>query len=268
MHKKLIISLAILIICLGGGYYWYHHLTNAAPSDHATIATGQLRDTTFSLVASAENSTTNYHRQYAYIEDIGDGRGYTADIIGFTTATGDLRQVVQRYQKLRPGNSLTVFLPALKKVQGSASHRGLGRKFVKAWQQAAQDKRFVQAQNDILNQQYLQPALTAAKTDGLGPLGQYIYYDALVVHGPGSDASSFGGIRRQAKQHARTPSQGGSQTTYLETFLKCRSKIMRQETAHQDLSRIKTQQQFIRQKKFNLQRPLSWTMYGDHYHLK
>lgn len=43
----------------------------------------------------------------------------------------------------------------------------------------------IQAQNDILDEQYMNVALQYAKADGLRPLGQYIYYDALVVHGSG-----------------------------------------------------------------------------------
>ncbi|MGW0582794.1 chitosanase, partial [Streptomyces sp. NPDC002920] len=35
------------------------------------------------LVSSAENSSLDWKAQYKYIEDIGDGRGYTAGIIGF-----------------------------------------------------------------------------------------------------------------------------------------------------------------------------------------
>lgn len=240
-------------------------VTNYQP--HHTIADGQLRATTFALVASAENSTTDYQQQYGYIEDIKDGRGYTAGIIGFTSATGDLRQVIQRYTELKPHNNLAVFLPALKRVQGTASHHGLGQRFVQAWRQAATNPALIQAQNDILQRQYLQPALQAAQTDDLGPLGQYIYYDALVVHGPGNDASSFGGIRHQAQKLAATPSHGGQQRHYLLTFLKCRQKIMRQEKAHSDLSRLKTQQQFLKQGNDELRRPLQWTMYGDHYQL-
>lgn len=48
------------------------------------ISSGNLRKEVFALVSSAENSSTDYTKQYSYIEDIGDGRGYTAGIIGFT----------------------------------------------------------------------------------------------------------------------------------------------------------------------------------------
>lgn len=236
---------------------------------HRTIKTGQLRATTFSLVASAENSTTNYRQQYGYIEDIGDGRGYTAGIIGFTSGTGDLRQVVQRYTRLKKHhNGLKRYLPALRRANGSASHAGLGPKFVTAWRHAAKDRQMVQAQDAVLNRQYLRPVLRAAKQDDLSPLGQYIYYDAMVVHGPGADKSSFGGIRRRAKQLAKTPRQGGSQAHYLRAFLQARTPVMKQEAAHKDLSRLNVQRQLIKTGNYQLARPLHWKMYGDAYTLE
>ena len=42
------------------------------------ISSGLLRKEVFALVYSVENSSTDYAKQYAYIEDIGDGRGSTA----------------------------------------------------------------------------------------------------------------------------------------------------------------------------------------------
>lgn len=267
MKKRPLITrvlLSLLVIALG---VWFAIQKQAVgyQSDH-TIAKGQLRDTTNSLVSSAENSTINYQKQYRYIEDIGDGRGYTAGIIGFTTKNGDLLEVVNRYQKLRPKNKLVKFIPALKQVLGTDSHKGLGEKFIRTWQQVSTDKKFIQAQNYILDQQYMKPALQAAKKDNLGPLGQYIYYDALVVHGPGNDADSFGGIRKEAKIEAKSPVH--NQGAYLRTFLQLRSQVMRKESAHHDLSRIKVQEKFIKAKNYQLQRPLKWTMYGDSYQLK
>lgn len=233
-----------------------------------TIASGTLRDTVFSLVSSAENSTLAYKGTYAYIEDIGDGRGYTCGIIGFTSGTGDLLDVVETYVKLKPkNNGLAHFVDALRRVNGTASHKGLGTPFVKAWKTACRDKEMIEAQNRILKQQYLDPAIKAAKKDGLGPLGQYIYYDALVVHGPGADSDSFDGIRAAALKKAKAPAKGGKEGTYLKAFLAVRSKVMLKEEAHSDLSRIKAQRAFVDAGNFSLSRPLSWTMYGDRFTL-
>lgn len=264
-HQTLVRITIIFFLVLIIGIFSFQKYSVGYRSNH-TIATGQLRKTTFSLVSSAENSTTHYQKQYSYIEDIGDGRGYTAGIIGFTTANGDLRQVILAYRKSRPNNRLVKYLPALRRVEGTASHKGLGKQFERDWRKAANDRRFIQAQDKILNQEYLKPALKAAKEDNLGPLGQYIYYDAIVVHGPGNDADSFGGIRKKAKKLAASPIH--NQGAFLREFLTVRTKVMQKETAHQDLSRIRAQEKFIREKNFQLQRPLEWKMYGDSYQLK
>lgn len=46
-------------------------------------------------ISEDDISDTDYSLQYGYIEDIGDGRGYTAGIIGFTTGIGVLPDVVE-----------------------------------------------------------------------------------------------------------------------------------------------------------------------------
>ena len=234
-----------------------------------SIAKGKRRDTAFSLVASAENSTTDYRSTYGYIEDIGDGRGYTCGIIGFTSATGDLLDVVQRYGALKPANNpLKKYVGALKAVNGTDSHQGLGAGFEKAWKRVSRDKEMVQAQNAVLEEQYLKPVIRAANEDGLSPLGQFVYYDALVVHGPGSDGDSFHGMRAAAKRKAKTPAQGGSEATYLKTFLKQRERVMLKEEAHSDLSRLRVQRQLIAAGNWKLARPLAWTLYGDRFTLQ
>src|ERR1044072_8442964 len=79
------------------------------------------------LVSSAEKSSLDWRSQYRYIQDIHDGRGYTAGIIGFTTRTGDVLQLVRRYTRAQPHNKLRRFIRALRRVNGSDSHAGLGR---------------------------------------------------------------------------------------------------------------------------------------------
>ena len=77
------------------------------------------------LVSTAENSSTDWKAQYSYIEDIDDGRGYTAGIIGFCSGTGDMLELVQAYTATEPGNPLAPYLPALEAVNGTDSHEGL-----------------------------------------------------------------------------------------------------------------------------------------------
>ena len=209
------------------------------------------------LVSSAENSSLDWKAQYTYIEDIGDGRGYTGGIIGFCSGTGDMLEMVKDYTQREPGNPLASYLPALKKVNGTASHTGLGSPYVAAWHKAAADVVFQQSQDAERDSTYFNPSVSQGKTDGLHALGQFIYYDAIVMHGPGDDGTSFGGIRKAAMKKAKTPAQGGDETTYLNAFLDARVAAMKTEEAHCDTSRVDTEQRvFLKAGNLNLNTPL------------
>ncbi|MFJ9540692.1 chitosanase [Streptomyces sp. NPDC101225] len=218
------------------------------------------------LVASAENSTLDWRSAYGYIEDIGDGQGYTAGVIGFCTGTHDLLTLVERYTKAHPGNGLAGYLPALRAVDGTDSHKGLDPGFTAAWKAEARLPAFRRAQDEERDRVYFNPAVRLAKLDGLGTLGQFIYYDALVFHGPGTGPNSFYGLRERAMREADTPSQGGSEKHYLDIFLDVRRKAMRAKKAGIDTSRIDTaQRQFLYDGNLNLKTPLTWKVYGETY---
>jgi chitosanase len=220
------------------------------------------------LVSSAENSSLDWKAQYKYIEDIGDGRGYTAGIIGFCSGTGDQLELVELYAQRKPGNVLEKYLPALRKVNGSDSHAGLDPNYPRDWQTAAKDPVFQKAQDDERDRVYFNPAVSQAKADGLPALGQFSYYDAIVMHGPGSDPVSFGGIRATAIKKAKPPSQGGDLVKYLNAFLDARKAAMLTEEAHSDTSRVDTEQRvFLNNRNFDLNPPLRWKTYGDPYEI-
>ncbi|MER5347701.1 chitosanase [Streptomyces mirabilis] len=220
------------------------------------------------LVSSAENSSLDWKAQYKYIEDIGDGRGYTAGIIGFCSGTGDMLDLVELYTRRKPGNVLAKYLPALREVNGGDSHQGLDPGFPADWRKAAQDTAFQQAQNDERDRVYFNPAVAQGKTDGIGVLGQFAYYDAIVMHGDGGDSTSFSNIRRRALAKAKPPAQGGNEVTYLNAFLDARVWAMKQEEAHSDTTRVDTEQRvFLQKRNLNLDPPLDWKVYGDSYHI-
>jgi chitosanase len=232
------------------------------------LATPAEKEIAMELVSSAENSTLDWRSEYGYIEDIGDGRGYTAGLIGFCSGTGDMLALVRSYVAAAPHDPLAGFLPALRRVDGTASHRGLGAPFVVAWKRAARDPLFRHLQMRELDRVYFDPAVNRAKADGLGTLGQFIYYDAIVMHGPGPDPSSFGGIRARAIRRAPTPAEGGSQPTYLNAFLDVRRAQMKTEAKHGDTSRIDDEQRrFLREGNLTLRPPLIWHTYGDRYEI-
>ena len=240
----------------------------AAPSAAAGLDDPAKKEIAMKLVSSAENSSLDWKAQYKYIEDIGDGRGYTAGIIGFCSGTGDMLDLVELYADRKPGNVLARYLPALRRVDGSDSHDGLDPNFPDDWRKAARDTAFQQAQNDERDRVYFNPAVRQGKADGLRVLGQFAYYDAIVMHGDGGDSTSFSSIRRRALRQARPPAQGGDETTYLNAFLDARVWAMKQEEAHSDTSRVDTAQRvFLRQGNLDLNPPLDWKVYGDSFHI-
>jgi chitosanase len=233
----------------------------------ATAMTNDLsgprkKEIAMELVSSAENSSLDWREQYGYIQDIHDGRGYTGGIIGFTSGTGDMLEVVTMYTHARPRNPLARFLPALRRVNGTPSHRGLGSRFVAAWKRSAKDRAFRRAQEDERDRVYFNPAVGLAKSDGLRALGQFAYYDAAVVHG----FDGLRGIRKRALRYAQQPARGGDEAAYLNAFLDQRDVEMKKEAAHQDLSRIENEQRkFLREGNLDLNPPLYWSTYGDNY---
>jgi len=235
------------------------------------LTDAKKKDIAMQLVSSAENSSLDWKAQYAYIEynvegNEAENRGYTAGIIGFCTKCSDLQAVVNYYNQVKPNNVLTPYVPALQKVVGTTSTVGLGTPFINAWKTAAKDVTFQEAQDHERDRVYFTPAITQAKTDGIHALGQFIYYDALVMHGPGTDSLSFGGIRAAALKKAKTPAQGGNETTYLNAFLDARKDAMLAEEGHSDTTRIDTMQRtFLQAGNLNLDPPLSWSVYGDKY---
>ena len=250
---------------------------SAASPSASPAATGlddpAKKEIAMELVSSAENSTLDWRSQYAYLEDIKDGRGYTGGIIGFCSGTGDMLELVEAYRASAGEDDavaarLAAYLPALVKVNGSASHAGLGAGFEAAWKAAAADPVFQAAQDAERDRVYFDPAVSQAKADGLGTLGQFVYYDAMVMHGPGDDPASFGGIRAAAMAKAPVPRAGGDETSYLEAFFTARIKVMKTEEAHADTSRIDDAQRvFLKAGNLNLDPPLEWKTYGDTYRI-
>ncbi|MFG2819713.1 chitosanase [Kitasatospora sp. NPDC048365] len=230
------------------------------PSSGVNLDDPAKKEIAMKLVSSAENSSLDWRAQFSYIEDINDGRGYTAGIIGFCSGTGDMLDLVEAYTAKKPGNVLASYLPALRAVDGTDSHQGLDPGFPGAWRQAATDPVFTQTQESERDRVYFNPAVARAKSDGLRALGQFAYYDAAVMHGPEGLAS----IRAAALAKAKPPAQGGNETTYLNAFLDAREAEMRKEEAHSDTTRVSTEQRkFLKEGNFDLKTPLSWSVYGE-----
>lgn len=272
MNKKTnkimgIVSLIGLLILTGCTSNQTGSQLKKGSESSGSLKDSEKKEIAMGLVSSAENSSLDWKAQYSYIEDIEDGRGYTAGIIGFCSGTGDMLQLVKGYTETKSENQLAKYIEALEKVNGSDSHEGLGEAFENDWKAASEDEEFQEAQNKIRDEMYFNPAVDQAVKDGLSILGQFIYYDAIVMHGPGDGSvpyeESFPGIREAAINKAKSPADGGNEADYLTAFLDERDKVMKLESAHEDLSRTIAQRKFLKEENYSLQKPLEWEMYGD-----
>lgn len=232
------------------------------------LAEPKMREIAWQLLASAEGSTLDWRSQYATIEDTGDGTGYNAGIVGFCSSTHDMLTFVEAFTADHPDSPLAPFVPALREVDGTASHEGLDPGFTAAWKKSAEDPAFRTAQDLVRLKQYFEPAVHLAKLDGLGTLGQYIYFDAMVLQGPGSEADSFYGIRKATAEEADTVAEGGDETAYLDAFLEAARTVMKSKKNQQDTSRLDTAQRvFLEDGNLALEPPLTWKMYGETFRI-
>jgi chitosanase len=249
----------------------YVHFAPAAASSSSDLNDTKKKDVAMQLVSAAENSSLDWKAQYAYIEynvegNASENRGYTAGIIGFTSKTSDMLALVKYYKQIAPGNVLEKYIPALEKVDGTSSSTGLGNAFMNDWKSAANasDGKIRQAQDAERDRVYFNPAVNLAKQDGLKALGQFAYYDAAVMHGPDNWGGGLINIREKALKKAKTPAQGGSETTYLNAFLDERKAEMLREAGHSDTTRVDTAQRtFLQAGNLDLNTPLKFSVYGD-----
>lgn len=193
-----------------------------------------LRKRCFALMGAAEDSQLDYDQNYNSVSgDISDGRGITAGIIGFTTGTGDMNNMLGYYNKISPNNHLAGYKDHMDHING--------KQFEKDWHNAYKDDkdRFIKAQNHEVKKEVMNDAVKYAKKDGLSQLGQYIYFDALVKHGPGNNYQDaprewgFQAIRHYAQENnVKTPAEGGDESKYLKNFVGKRYDATNDENDH------------------------------------
>jgi chitosanase len=179
------------------------------------------------MVSVFENSTPEI--QYAYVEDLDDGRGYTAGRAGFCTGCGDLLTVVQKYTAQVPDNPLATYLPTLQRLaaESSDSTKGLDG-FERAWRTAADDPVFRQVQDQVTDDLYVAPARKVAQDNGVrSALGLAILVDTAVQQGTDNDPDGLPAMVRKTNAEAGgTPASGVDETTWLGSFLDLRRETL------------------------------------------
>jgi chitosanase len=226
------------------------------------------------VISTFENSTTDI--QYGYAENIADGRGITAGLVGFTSRTGDLYEVVGRYARQRPDSPLAGYLPALEEVNGSDSTEGLDG-FADIWKQTSQtDPLLNRIQDQVADELYFRPAMTLAQQVGVrSALGELIIWDTAVQHGggdPNGDPDGLPAITNEVvAQHGNVT---GDEAAWLAEFLRVRRAHLMdpadestRDAWRASVSRVDALQSILDSGNLDLRPPLAWDVYGDHFTL-
>ncbi|KAJ2551431.1 hypothetical protein EV175_003694 [Coemansia sp. RSA 1933] len=151
------------------------------------------KDIAIMITGIYENGDTDVH--YDYCENLDDGRGFTAGIAGFCSGTGDGWDVIQEYKKLTGSyGKFESMATYLEKYASDSSDSTTGiTNYCKVWESLGKsDKQFQQAQDNIRDQLYFNPAQQAATELGAKfdvTKGQI--FDTGIEHGTGDDADGM-----------------------------------------------------------------------------
>ncbi len=168
--------------------------------------------------------TGNPQADYAYVENLNDGRGYTVTSYGFCTSTGEVSGLIRRYSMIAPDNPLKHFLAWMEPA--SASEERLGD-FPAAWRhEASVSNRLAAVCDEEADRLYFTPAMRAAEVaDMRTPVGRLVFYDTWLQHGGDGDPDSFQAIYsrtlRQVGDH-----QACSEQDFIRAFLKVRKAVL------------------------------------------
>jgi chitosanase len=179
------------------------------------------------IISVFENDTPVI--DYGYAENLDDGRGITAGRAGFTSATGDMLEVVERYTELVSENPLADYLPRLRELAAAedGSVEGLDG-LEAAWLEAADDPIFRDVQDEVVDDEYYWPSVEHAGALGLSyPLSLLNLYDACIQHGDGDDPDGLPAIIDSASAFVGgSPAEGIDEGDWLQAFMDIRRSVL------------------------------------------
>jgi len=227
----------------------------------------------WSLTCLAENSQATF--AYNYAENIGDGRGITFGIIGFTSGTYDGTMLLLRIRELEPANPLVGYLPAFQAIDASPhgsngcsdGTAGLAG-FMEAFEAHGNDAAVKQAQIEKLTALYWEPTAVQAKRIGARSaitLGEL--YDSCVNHGEDGNSVDLGLRQLVEKANAKaggTPLSGVDEMAWLKAFLQVRRAYL--EKGWPDaVDRVDMYSRLLESGNMGLAVPFAASCYGESF---
>lgn len=236
-----------------------------------TPANDTAKHTIQQLTSIFENSTPTL--QYTYIENIGDGRGYTFGFPGFCSGTYDGTMFLKEYQNLNSSNKLISFIPAFEKIDNMSHPNGMTsnttglEQFPSAFKSCGSDPAFVQAQNNVVDRLYWNPSQVAVNEIGAKyAITKGELYDAFINHGEDGARDM---INKTNSAVGGTPKSGVDEKTWLSKYLSIRLAVLQGDATWQSaVDRVHVYQTLLNQNNVNLQTPISVSCYGDSFSIK
>ncbi|HEY3780584.1 MAG TPA: chitosanase [Fimbriimonadaceae bacterium] len=266
---KLVSGTAAIIVCCGGVGAAKLYGTQTQPDGF----TDSQKKITEEIVSIFENDTPSL--QYGYIENLHDGRGFTAGRGGFTSATGDMLAVLKKFNEAEPNNVFTKFIPSLeKKAQEEDENVDDLDGIDKMWTSCATDPVFCKCQDQVVNELIYQPSLKHWKAEGLQtPLGLLVIYDTVVEHGDGNDPDGTPAIIAKTDQIEKgNPGSGVRETEWLHTFLDVRRQDLlnptntKTQAAWADsVTRCDALNNIVYDRNMQLTAPINLSVFGENW---
>ncbi len=179
------------------------------------------------IISLFENDTIT--PQYDYIENIGDGRGFTAGIAGFTSAYGEIYEVVRNYSTIAPTSSITKYLNNLRKLEKGELQTQDLEDFIGEWQKASYDRAFRSIQDTLRDTRFYNPAMSTAKNLGIKHnITKAFMYDTIIQHGnsPKDPDGLPMMIEAINKKLGGSPAKGVDEVVWLKELIRTRRSIL------------------------------------------
>lgn len=272
-------------------------LSDAHADDKARagdLAAPEKKEIALKLISAAENSTRDWKSRYKYVEyDVEHAdpngppevsgkdkrptyRGFTAGTMGFCTQTGDLLDVVNKFDEgcrkdgaLKGEHPLKKYMNLLQKYKDMKvrTERADMCKFEEDWAKCDEEPyrvHFREAQDYVRDQDKFNPAVDLGKEHGLSTLGQFIYFDAIVMHGRDDFKKLVEQARARSNPRLKFPLEREKEAEYLRAFTNARIAFMINEPDHEDnIDRVVgIQRMFLANENFALDLPLHFDVNG------
>jgi chitosanase len=223
--------------CMAGGLLCLGHGVRTASGKAIDITTkaalgpagATLRDPASAALAARIKAISNIFEvggplpDYRYVEDLGDGRGYTVTNYGFCTGTGEVAELIKDYMKVVPDTRLKHYLALMPPAVDS---EGTPAGFPADWRREIDAGHLAGICDDEADKLFYRPAMKAATAAGVrSPIGRLVFYDTLIQHGGGDDPDSFSAIFNAAmkKVGGTAPVQ---EADLLRAFLAIRRGVL------------------------------------------